>query len=162
MKQANWTSYPQYAYELYYRENPRFAPDPYDSQVEPYSVTEHGGPYRPDMYPYGSGGRPATYARQNLSGIEQAVQKMTNRELLEYLHWVDEEAPKWAAKAALEAYAENGVLVLKELARRAADPTSRVRRHHRAKYGYAIYKKRSKARKGKAKRVRARKNPVWR
>ena len=48
---VNWTAYPQAAYETYYRTNPAVeVPQP-----------TNGGPYLPQMFPYGQGGRVYDY-----------------------------------------------------------------------------------------------------
>lgn len=50
-KMANYTSYPEWAYRGYYRANPWV-----DEKMP-----KNGGPYLPDMYPYGQGGRPKVW-----------------------------------------------------------------------------------------------------
>jgi hypothetical protein len=42
--------------------NPKkFAPNPFAGVPTPYQMPDNAGPYLPEMYPYGVGGRPATY-----------------------------------------------------------------------------------------------------
>jgi hypothetical protein len=67
---ANWTSYPEYSYSQFSRSNPGLAPSPFIGTAKPYRQPENAGPYLPDMFPYGQGGRPATYAVKN--GREEA------------------------------------------------------------------------------------------
>lgn len=51
-KQASWTSYPEWAYQGYYRANP---------WVDE-SLPQNGGPYTPDIFPFGQGGRPKVWS----------------------------------------------------------------------------------------------------
>lgn len=62
---ANWTSYPEYSWSQYSRSNPGLAPSPFIGTAKPYRQPTNAGPYLPDMFPYGQGGRPATYAVKN-------------------------------------------------------------------------------------------------
>lgn len=95
---AHWTSYPTYSYEQFARANgaahrrkakrnvraenlaaelerrPRaranpLSPSPFIGTAKPYLMPDNAGPYLPDMYPFGSGGRPATYAASNPSAV---------------------------------------------------------------------------------------------
>ncbi len=62
-RQANWTSYPQYAYDQFYRANPskRATKNPEKPWVEYPPVVSTAGPFVPGMFPYGMQGRPAVY-----------------------------------------------------------------------------------------------------
>lgn len=111
---ANWTSDPNYAYQMFARSNPQpimsfvawqqaverakqrrdrvslaalrqmaqtpgmigprpsarqnpLAPNPFEGRAKLYRQIDNAGPYLPQIYPYGQGGRPATYAVGALS-----------------------------------------------------------------------------------------------
>ena len=88
---AHWTSYPTYAYQQFYRANPRpkkarrnegemsdklpswvRAPrivsevdvpvSSAEARPVPWSYAQNAGPFLPQMFPYGQGGRPYVYA----------------------------------------------------------------------------------------------------
>lgn len=90
---VHWTAYPNYAYAQFFRNNPDpskakkarrnstmlamptstpytefdVPPSSFPAQPVPWAVATNAGPFTPDMYPYGQGGRPVTYALANRS-----------------------------------------------------------------------------------------------
>lgn len=69
---AHWTSYPTYAYQQFYRANPRRVKARKNSEVDvptssseakavPWKYAQNAGPFLPEMFPYGQGGRPYVY-----------------------------------------------------------------------------------------------------
>lgn len=87
---ANWTSYPQYSYDMFYRSNPakkrktpqrdskgrflkkgkrgRKNPSAARAKAQRWAMPRNAGPYLPEIYPYGVGGVPASYAVGNPKG----------------------------------------------------------------------------------------------
>lgn len=69
--EANWTAYPVSAVQSYVRTNP----------WEDEEMPTNGGPYLPQIFPYGQGGRPKVY-QNPLSSIEKPANKIKKGEIV--------------------------------------------------------------------------------
>lgn len=99
---ANWTSDPQYAYDQFYRANPRRNPSAFSAKKVPWEVATNAGAFTPGMFPYGQGGKPYAYknprrARKNPDATWIASRMTSAGEHLKgFLS--KKNAEKWAGK----------------------------------------------------------------